>query len=112
MGASPVVSNEEPTDCSPAYWASYVPNTNLLLVVVDNEWDLISEESECKTSPSTKPVPTPNSTDIREPCHKLDLGSLRRRRLDGCYTYHEGVNILMVSRFMSSSLLICPDKGQ
>ncbi|KOB71484.1 Dihydropyridine-sensitive l-type calcium channel [Operophtera brumata] len=31
MGASPVVSKDEPAECRPPYWASYVRNTNLLL---------------------------------------------------------------------------------
>lgn len=87
------MSKDEPAECHPPYWASYVPNTNLLLVVVEQEDREYSED--CKESPTTKPVPTSNSTDKREPCHKLDLGRLQRRRLEGCYTYNEGVNVLL-----------------
>lgn len=87
MGASPAVSEDEPGDCHPAYWAAHVSKTNLLLVVIKNESRLYS--ADCKKSPNTKPQPTSNSTDNRAPCHKLDLGNLPRRRLEDCYTYHE-----------------------
>lgn len=95
MGALPVVKEDEPGDCFPAYWASYVPMTNLLMVVVEN--DNATFSPDCPVSPDTKPVPTPNSTSSREPCHKLDLGGLPRRRLEGCYTYHEGVRCFFLN---------------
>ncbi|CAH0695393.1 unnamed protein product [Spodoptera exigua] len=86
-GASPVVQKDEAGDCWPAYWAAYVPKTNLLLVVVEKHDDFAAN---CTEPPDTKPQPTVNSTTSREPCHKLKLGALHRRRLEGCYTYHDG----------------------
>ncbi|XP_075975243.1 ca[2+] channel Muscle-specific alpha2/delta subunit isoform X2 [Anticarsia gemmatalis] len=86
-GALPTVSKDEAGPCYPAYWASYIPKTNMLLVVIekdDNTYD------NCTAPRDTKPIPTVNSTDSRDPCHKLDLGGLTRRRLEGCYTYHDG----------------------
>ncbi|CAH1639873.1 unnamed protein product [Spodoptera littoralis] len=86
-GASPVVQKDEAGDCWPAYWAAYVPKTNLLLVVVEKQDDFAAN---CTEPPDTKPQPTLMSTTSREPCHKLELGALHRRRLEGCYTYHDG----------------------
>ncbi|XP_028034568.1 voltage-dependent calcium channel subunit alpha-2/delta-4-like isoform X1 [Bombyx mandarina] len=87
MGASPVVYKDEPGECHPAYWASLVKKTNLLLVVVKTENKRYPET--CKEPPNTKPRPTSESTASREPCHKLDLGALHRRRLEDCFTYHD-----------------------
>lgn len=87
---SPLIYENENTTCHPAYWASYVPKTNLLLVVVDNDFHP-EEGDDCILPPDTEPVPTDNSTTSREPCHKLDLGALPRRRLEGCFTYHDKV---------------------
>lgn len=87
-GASPTVQKDEAGECWPAYWASYIPKTNLVLVVVENNHDIAAK---CTIPPSTKPTPTNQSTSSREPCHKLELGALHRRRLEGCYTYHDGV---------------------
>lgn len=101
MGASPTVSQDEPGDCHPAYWASHVTKTNLLLIVIKTENRLYS--SDCKKSPNTKPQPTTNSTDNRAPCHKLDLGNLHRRRLEGCYTYHDQVS--QIESHISEALL-------
>ncbi|XP_013197195.2 voltage-dependent calcium channel subunit alpha-2/delta-4 isoform X2 [Amyelois transitella] len=88
MGASPVVKEDKPGECHPRYWASIVSKTNLLLVVVD------SKDTDygynCSMPPETKPMATEDSTTSREPCHKLELGQLKRRRLEGCFTYHEG----------------------
>ncbi|CAB3256391.1 unnamed protein product [Arctia plantaginis] len=86
-GASPTVAKDEPGPCHPAYWASYVPKTNLLLVVVENDDNTYEN---CKEPRDTKPKPTSASTDSLEPCHKLDLSRLKRRRLEGCFTYHDG----------------------
>ncbi|KAG6450470.1 voltage-dependent calcium channel subunit alpha-2/delta-3 isoform X2 [Manduca sexta] len=86
-GAQPMDYEDEPGECHPPYWAAYVPNTNLLLVVVKNEDREYSYN--CKEPPNTKPRPTINSTTSFEPCHKLDLGGLIRRPLEGCYTYHD-----------------------
>ncbi|CAG4977834.1 unnamed protein product [Parnassius apollo] len=61
--------------------------TNLLLVVVERgPWHF---KDSCKVPPDTEPVATTNSTTSREPCHKLELGQLPRRRLEDCFTYHE-----------------------
>lgn len=87
-GASPTVQKDEAGECWPAYWASYVPKTNLVLVVVEKQDDFAAN---CTEPPDTKPQPTLMSCTSREPCHKLDLGALHRRRLEGCYTYHDGV---------------------
>ncbi|KAJ8736160.1 hypothetical protein PYW08_006816 [Mythimna loreyi] len=86
-GASPTVQRDEPGECWPAFWASYIPKTNLVLVVVERQDDF---DANCTLPPDTKPQPTLMSRTSREPCHKLDLGALHRRRLEGCYTYHEG----------------------
>ncbi|PZC75536.1 hypothetical protein B5X24_HaOG205963 [Helicoverpa armigera] len=86
-GASPTVQKDEPGECWPAYWASYIPKTNLLLVVVEKQDDY---SSNCTEPPDTKPQPTLMSRSSKEPCHKLNLGALYRRRLEGCYTYHDG----------------------
>lgn len=86
-GPSPTISKDEPGTCYPAYWASYITKTNMLLVVVENSDNKFDEN--CTVPRDTKPQPTPASTDSREPCHKLELGGLRRRRLEGCYTYHD-----------------------
>ncbi|XP_045495247.1 voltage-dependent calcium channel subunit alpha-2/delta-3 [Colias croceus] len=87
MILSPVVNEEEATDCSPPYWATLVPKTNLLLVVVEK--GPFRFGSNCTIPPNTIPIATRDSTTSREPCHKLDLGRLPRRRLEGCYTYHD-----------------------
>ncbi|CAH0592660.1 unnamed protein product [Chrysodeixis includens] len=86
-GASPTVQKDEAGECWPPYWAAYIPKTNLLLVVVEKYSDF---DSNCTVPPDTKPQPTLMSRTNREPCHKLDLGALHRRRLEGCYTYHDG----------------------
>ncbi|XP_072941901.1 voltage-dependent calcium channel subunit alpha-2/delta-4 [Epargyreus clarus] len=87
MGVTPVVQKDEPGDCHQPYWASLVSKTNLLLLVVEKgDWDFLPD---CKKPPDTKPQPTSDSTTSREPCHKLDLGRLTRRRLEDCYTYHD-----------------------
>ncbi|XP_026759265.2 voltage-dependent calcium channel subunit alpha-2/delta-4 [Galleria mellonella] len=88
MGASPVVYEDRPGACHPAYWASHVSKTNLLLVVVES--GMREYGRNCSIPPDTKPQPTVDSTTSREPCHKLDLGHLKRRRLEGCFTYHIG----------------------
>lgn len=90
-GASPIFYKDEPGECHPAYWAAYVRNTNLLLVVVKNENRMY--KSSCVKPPDTKPEATDDSKRSREPCHKLNLGRLPRRRLEGCYTYHVKVII-------------------
>ncbi|XP_026738649.1 voltage-dependent calcium channel subunit alpha-2/delta-4 isoform X2 [Trichoplusia ni] len=86
-GTSPTVQKDEAGECWPPYWAAYIPKTNLLLVVVEKYNDF---DSNCTVPPDTKPQPTLMSRTNREPCHKLDLGALHRRRLEGCYTYHDG----------------------
>lgn len=85
---SPVVYENENSTCHPAYWASYITKTNLLLIVIDNDFTP-NEDVECPLPPDTEPIPTLDSTTSREPCHKLDLGALTRRRLKGCFTYHD-----------------------
>ncbi|CAH2102250.1 unnamed protein product [Euphydryas editha] len=86
MGLYPVV-NERAGDCHPPYWATLVTKTNLLLLVVEKgPWNF---KHDCKKPSDTKPKPTSNSTTSRDPCHKLELGQLYRRRLEGCYTYHD-----------------------
>lgn len=87
-GSSPTVQKDEAGECWPAYWAAYIPKTNLVLVVVEKTDDF---EANCTVPPDTKPKPTQKSCTSREPCHKLDLGALERRRLEDCYTYHEKV---------------------
>ncbi|XP_045449056.1 voltage-dependent calcium channel subunit alpha-2/delta-3 [Melitaea cinxia] len=86
MGLYPVVK-ENSGDCHPPYWATLVTKTNLLLLVVERgPWNF---KHDCKKPPDTKPKPTSNSTTSRDPCHKLELGQLYRRRLEGCFTYHD-----------------------
>lgn len=87
---SPVVYEDEAGPCHPPYWAAYIAKTNLLLVVVKRDAWYFSES--CTRPPNTIPQPTEMSTTSREPCHKLALGQLTRRRLEGCFTYHEGVS--------------------
>ncbi|XP_037968616.2 voltage-dependent calcium channel subunit alpha-2/delta-3 isoform X1 [Plutella xylostella] len=82
-----IATSSENVECHPPYWASYVTKTNLLLAVV-RRVDA-AEFAECPAAPSTHPVPTSNSTTSSDPCHKLDLGRLHRRRLEGCFTYHD-----------------------
>lgn len=74
--------------CTPKFWASYVAKTNLLLVMVEKDG---GSYEGCEVAPPTEPVPTESSTNSSEPCHKLDLGALERRRLEGCFTYNEKV---------------------
>lgn len=91
MGLYPVV-NENSGDCHPPYWATLVTKTNLLLLVVERgPWNF---KHDCKKPPDTKPKPTSNSTTSRDPCHKLELGQLYRRRLEGCFTYHDKVTTI------------------
>ncbi|CAG9796424.1 unnamed protein product [Diatraea saccharalis] len=87
MGETIVVHEDEPGDCHPRYWAAYIRETNLLLVVVENSH--VKYKTNCTIPPNTTPEPTTNSTTSKEPCHKLDLASLTRRRLEGCFTYHK-----------------------
>ncbi|XP_049879947.1 voltage-dependent calcium channel subunit alpha-2/delta-4 isoform X2 [Pectinophora gossypiella] len=97
-GLPRTVHSDKEGDCHPPFWASYVAKTNMLLVVVergDRDYlgDCKSDDDNrpcCKVPPDTKPRATEASTTSREPCHKLDLGRLPRRRLEGCFTYHEG----------------------
>lgn len=89
MGVPRTVHSDTKKPCLPPFWASHVRKTNLLMVVVEKgEWEY---EEECPLPPDTKPQPTSNSTTSREPCHKLELAQLERRRLEGCFTYHEKV---------------------
>ena len=99
MGLYPVVSEEKAGDCHPAYWATLVTKTNLLLLLVDTEHAKFKDD--CKKPPDTKPTHTSNSTESREPCHKLDLGRLPRRRLEGCFTYHDKVYLFILIHFLS-----------
>lgn len=88
-GVPRTVHSDTQKPCLPPFWASHVRKTNLLLVVVEKgDWDF---EEGCPLPPDTKPQPTSNSTTSREPCHKLELAQLDRRRLEGCFTYHEKV---------------------
>lgn len=87
---NPVVYKNNGGSCHPAYWAAYVPKTNLLLVVVERHSDE-GYDTDCQMPPTTEPVPTDASITSREPCHKVDLGLLPRRPLEGCYTYHDKV---------------------
>ncbi|XP_023935814.1 voltage-dependent calcium channel subunit alpha-2/delta-3 [Bicyclus anynana] len=81
-----VVVNGEEDKCNPPYWATLVTKTNLLLVVLEKgPWTY----DGCKEPPKIEPIPTPASRKSSEPCHKLDLGRLPRRPLEGCYTYHD-----------------------
>ncbi|XP_063616481.1 voltage-dependent calcium channel subunit alpha-2/delta-3-like [Cydia splendana] len=84
----PVTYEETRGECHPPYWASYVRYTNLMIVVVE-KMGLFEFNVNCEKPPTTKPVPTNNSIYSREPCHKLELGKLPRRRLEGCFTFHE-----------------------
>lgn len=63
----------------------------LLVVVQAGPWEY---KDNCVKPMDTKPEPTADSTTSREPCHKLDLGRLTRRRLQGCFTYHDKVILL------------------
>lgn len=93
MGLYPVVK-ENSGDCHPPYWATLVTKTNLLLLVVERgPWNF---KHDCKKPPDTKPKPTSNSTTSRDPCHKLELGQLYRRRLEGCFTYHDKVTTIFI----------------
>ncbi|KAI8438776.1 hypothetical protein MSG28_011164 [Choristoneura fumiferana] len=85
--ASPIVYEEKFGKCHPPYWASYVKNTNLLLVVVEkNDNAMFDDDQKCLPPPMTNPVPTNDSIQSSEPCHKLNLAKLPRRRLEG-FTY-------------------------
>lgn len=88
---SPIVYDDDGGECNPPYWASLIPKTNLLLMVVDQRHSKSYES--CIKPYDTEPKQTVNSTTSREPCHKLDLGMLKRRRLEGCFTYHEKVRV-------------------
>ncbi|KAH9641729.1 hypothetical protein HF086_003855 [Spodoptera exigua] len=64
-GASPVVQKDEAGDCWPAYWAAYVPKTNLLLVVVEKHDDFAANCTEPPTL-SRSPRSTPPPAGSRE----------------------------------------------
>lgn len=97
LGERIIIAEDEPGDCHPRYWASYMLETNLLLVVIENSY--VKYKDDCTIPPNTTPMPTSNSTTSREPCHKLDLAGLTRRRLEGCFTYHDGVIELFCPTF-------------
>lgn len=96
MGEMKMVSEDEPGDCHPRYWAAYMRETNLMLVVMENQY--VKYDENCSIPPDTTPTATSNSTTSREPCHKLDLAGLTRRRLEGCFTYHDEVNVVNFCR--------------
>ncbi|KAI8438775.1 hypothetical protein MSG28_011164 [Choristoneura fumiferana] len=98
--ASPIVYEEKFGKCHPPYWASYVKNTNLLLVVVEkNDNAMFDDDQKCLPPPMTNPVPTNDSIQSSEPCHKLNLAKLPRRRLEGC------ISIIKLDKSNCASLL-------
>lgn len=97
MGIPRSVHEDEEGDCHPPFWVSHVAKTNLLLVVVEKgDW---SFKESCPLPPTTKPEWTEASTTSREPCHKLPLGALPRRRLEGCFTYHDKVIFFSIMQY-------------
>ncbi|XP_039304426.1 voltage-dependent calcium channel subunit alpha-2/delta-3 isoform X8 [Solenopsis invicta] len=89
--------------CSRPFYAQKVVHTNLLLVVVDSMYPTCYRRLEV-TPVTILPFEYTNST-ADEPCHKISLNDLKKRRLRGCFTEHPlehvtygcGASELMVS---------------
>ncbi|XP_044586306.1 voltage-dependent calcium channel subunit alpha-2/delta-3 isoform X1 [Cotesia glomerata] len=76
----------KPEQCSRPFFAQLVPNTNLLLVVVDTLYPTCYERLEVLPV-QVDPSEYTNDTEP-EPCHKKKLNDLPRRRLEKCFTEH------------------------
>ncbi|XP_032665097.1 voltage-dependent calcium channel subunit alpha-2/delta-3 isoform X2 [Odontomachus brunneus] len=72
--------------CSRPYYAQRVAHTNLLLVVVDSMYSTCYRRLEV-TPVNIEPAEYTNDT-IEKPCHKIPLNTLKRRRLENCFTEH------------------------
>ncbi|XP_057337277.1 voltage-dependent calcium channel subunit alpha-2/delta-3 isoform X3 [Microplitis mediator] len=75
-----------PVQCSRPFFAQLVPNTNLLLVVVDTLFPTCYERLEVLPV-QIDPSEYTNDTEPA-PCHKKKLNDLPRRRLEKCFTEH------------------------
>jgi hypothetical protein len=64
--------------------AKRVPNTNLLLVVVDG----LSLEGDPGPERWAAGPEVVDYVNVTHPCHKLPLNDLPRRRLEGCISSH------------------------
>ncbi|XP_018059590.1 PREDICTED: voltage-dependent calcium channel subunit alpha-2/delta-4-like isoform X2 [Atta colombica] len=72
--------------CSRPFYAQRVAHTNLLLVVVDSMYPTCYKRLEV-TPVNISPLEYTNSTGDK-PCHKIPLNTLKRRRLENCFTEH------------------------
>lgn len=62
-----------------------IPNSNLLLIVINKINDITVDASEDILSTKTVEMETGLQYKVEHPCHKLYMNSLTRRRLDECF---------------------------
>ncbi|XP_014299368.1 voltage-dependent calcium channel subunit alpha-2/delta-3 isoform X1 [Microplitis demolitor] len=84
MAVNQITNSSE--QCSRPFFAQLVPNTNLLLVVVDTLFPTCYERLEVLPV-QIDPSEYTNDTEPA-PCHKKKLNDLPRRRLEKCFTEH------------------------
>ncbi|KAF6216162.1 hypothetical protein GE061_000501 [Apolygus lucorum] len=79
-------SSEVPVDCSRPFYVKRLPHTNLLLIVVN------ALHQSCFREVSNRmekiEYDNPNDNNSTPSCNKLNLNSLPRRPLSGCFNYH------------------------
>lgn len=78
------------------YFFNRVPYSNLLLVVVNAEYQTCN--------PNVKASPEVIEYDLPFPCYKLSLNGLPRRRLDECFTEHPDVSTICFFFFSQFSI--------
>lgn len=63
-----------------------IPNSNLLLIVINKMNDMTTESSDGEVL-STEPLEMETGLQygVVHPCHKLYMNNLTRRRLDECF---------------------------
>jgi hypothetical protein len=62
-----------------------VPNSNLLLVVIDKTNQTEKDFPALTTEPQIIDISSVYGRDVVHPCHKLFLNNLTIRRLDECF---------------------------
>jgi hypothetical protein len=70
------------------FFVNIIPNSNLLLIVINKINDISSESMPTDGSKmTTEPIEmeTQLQYGVVHPCHKLYMAELERRRLDECY---------------------------
>lgn len=69
------------------FFVNRIPNSNLLLIVINKINDITIEASASESPMTTEPIEMETGIQygVVHPCHKLYMNTLERRRLDECF---------------------------